>query len=282
MTVVRKKTKLRQIIKDVKGKKVIGFVPTMGYLHEGHLSLIRIAKKKSDFLVVSIFVNPTQFGPDEDYKDYPRDLDRDLKLLKKEGVDLVFAPDEDIYKPNHSTYVIEQDLSRNLCGRSRPSHFQGVTTVVAKLFDLVNPDLSVFGAKDYQQAQIVKRMIRDLDFDIEVVIGPTIREDDGLAMSSRNEYLSPEEREKATVLYKSLKVAKRMVDRGVNDSEQIRHTIASMIDEVGGEINYIEIVDPDFLVPLARIKGEAIIALAVKFGNTRLIDNIKVRFQGDN
>ena len=273
MRVIRSKAELRKIIKGVKGKRLIGLVPTMGYLHQGHLSLVRIARRRSQFLVVSIYVNPTQFGPGEDFKEYPRDLDHDLTLLEKEKVDLVFAPD-DLYEKDHSTYVVEEKLAQGLCGRHRPGHFRGVTTVVTKLFNLIEPDLAVFGTKDFQQAKVIRRMVRDLDFDIEIILGPTIREPDGLAISSRNEYLTGDERRQATVLYRSLKEAKKMIEAGVRDPETIREKMAGMIEAGSGDIDYIEIVDPDSLDPITKIKDHALIALAVRIGRTRLIDNL--------
>ncbi|RKX70022.1 pantoate--beta-alanine ligase [candidate division WOR-3 bacterium] len=281
MIVIREKDKLREIIRKVKGEKKIGFVPTMGYLHEGHLSLIRLARERCEFLVVSIYVNPTQFGPEEDYQEYPRDLARDLELLQREGVDLVFAPDN-LYNPDHSTFVVEEELSQYLCGPFRPGHFRGVTTVVTKLFHLIEPDLAVFGAKDYQQAKIIERMVRDLDFDVELLIGPTIREGDGLAMSSRNEYLNPEERKRAIVLYRSLIRARELIEGGEKDPEVITDQMSKMIEREGGKIEYIEIVDPESLQPLKRIEGSALIALAVRIGKTRLIDNLLYRGQNGN
>lgn len=277
MKVIREKKDLRRVIRNIKGKRKIGLVPTMGYLHEGHLSLVRIGRQKSDYLVVSIFVNPTQFGPDEDLKDYPRDLNRDLELLSEEGVNLVFAPsDDEMYKADHSTFVDEEKLSQNLCGRFRTDHFRGVATIVVKLFNLITPDLVVFGLKDYQQARIIERIVRDLDYDIEIVAGPTIRESDGLALSSRNEYLSPDERKRAVVLYRSLKQAEKMIRDGIESPEQIYQKMREMIKEAGGRIEYVEIVDPVLLRPLDRIEEKTLIALAVRFGKSRLIDNLVV------
>ncbi len=261
-----------------RGQK-IGFVPTMGYLHEGHLSLIRIAKKMSDVCVVSIFVNPLQFGPNEDFNEYPRDLMRDKELLEKEGVDILFLPDErEMYPIDFCTFVEVEGLSDVLCGKYRPGHFRGVTTVVAKLFNIVKPDIAVFGEKDAQQAIIIKRMVRDLNFDVKIVTAPTVREEDGLAMSSRNTYLTPEQRKEAPVLYKSLLLARKLIEQGERDPEKIKKEMEKMIKENANcEIQYIEIVRKEDLKPLDRIEGEVLIALAAKFGRARLIDNITVK-----
>ncbi|HBF69599.1 MAG TPA: pantoate--beta-alanine ligase, partial [Thermotoga sp.] len=204
-------------------KKTIGFVPTMGYLHEGHLSLVRRARDENDVVVVSIFVNPTQFGPNEDYERYPRDFERDRKLLEKENVDCIFHPSvEEMYPPDFSTYVEETKLSKNLCGRSRPGHFRGVCTVVTKLFNIVKPHRAYFGQKDAQQFRVLRRMVRDLNMDVEMIECPIVREPDGLAMSSRNVYLSPEERQQALSLYQSLKIAENLYLNGERDAEKIK------------------------------------------------------------
>lgn len=279
MRVVRKVKTMQDIAQDAKRKgRVIGFVPTMGYLHEGHLSLARIARKKSDLCVVSIFVNPLQFGPKEDFKEYPRDIRRDKKLLEKEGVDILFYPEEkEMYANDFATYVKVEKLTEGLCGRSRLEHFQGVTTVVCKLFNIVMPSFSVFGQKDAQQALVIKRMVRDLNMPIKIIIAPTIREKDGLAMSSRNIYLLGKEREEATVLYRSLKVAKEMIERGERNPNAIIGKMREMIEETSGKIDYIAIVDTQELKEVDLIKGEVLIALAVYFSKARLIDNIIVR-----
>ncbi|MEO0202817.1 MAG: pantoate--beta-alanine ligase [candidate division WOR-3 bacterium] len=263
--------------------KTIGFVPTMGYLHEGHLSLFRIARKKSHILVVSIFVNPLQFGPNEDFKEYPRDLKRDLTLCEREKVDVVFVPDkEEMYLEDFSTYVEVKNLDEELCGKFRPGHFRGVATVVLKLFNIVKPHIAVFGLKDAQQYFIIKRMVRDLNLDITIIPGPTIREPDGLAMSSRNIYLSSNERKQAPVLYKSLMLAKELIENGERDSEKIIKEIEKFIKENASlaEIQYIQIVDTRNLKPISEIRGEVLIALAVFFGKTRLIDNIIISIDG--
>ncbi len=279
MKVVRKIKKMQDIAQEARKRgKIIGFVPTMGYLHEGHLSLVRIAQRKSDLCVVSIFVNPLQFGPKEDFKEYPRDIKRDKRLLEKEGVDIIFCPEEkEMYADDFSTYVKVEGLTEGLCGRSRPGHFQGVTTVVTKLFNCVMPHFSVFGQKDAQQALVIKRMVRDLNLPIKIVIAPTVREKDGLAMSSRNIYLSPKEREEASILYRSLKTAKEMIEKGERNPNVIIGRMREMIEETSGRIDYIAIVDTRDLKEIDLIKDEVLIALAVYFSKARLIDNIIVR-----
>jgi pantoate--beta-alanine ligase len=257
--------------------QVISFVPTMGYLHEGHLSLVRIARKRADFVVVSIFVNPTQFAPGEDLKKYPRDMKRDKALLKKEGVDLIFYPRvRDMYPPPYKTYVCVKDLSRIMCGITRPDHFQGVTTVVLKLFNIIEPDIAVFGAKDYQQALIIKQMVRDLDLNIRIITGRIIREKDGLAMSSRNKYLSSEQRRSATVLYQALNRVKQDYKKGFVDPGRAKKVIERMIEKKTGRVDYIAVVDKNALQPVKNISKGTLIALAAYFGRTRLIDNILI------
>lgn len=256
-------------------KKTIGFVPTMGYLHEGHLSLVRRARAENDVVVVSIFVNPTQFGPNEDYERYPRDFERDRKLLEKENVDCIFHPSvEEMYPPDFSTYVEETKLSKNLCGRSRPGHFRGVCTVVTKLFNIVKPHRAYFGQKDAQQFRVLRRMVRDLNMDVEMIECPIVREPDGLAMSSRNVYLSPEERQQALSLYQSLKIAENLYLNGERDAEKIKEEMIkhlSRFDKV--KIDYVEIVDEETLEPIERIDRKVIVAVAAWVGNARLIDN---------
>jgi len=265
--------------------KTVGFVPTMGYLHEGHTSLINIARKHADIVVVSIFVNPIQFGPSEDYNRYPRDIERDKEILEKMGVDIMFYPSvDDLYPEGFTTYVEVKGLSDKLCGRYRPGHFRGVTTVVAKLFNIVIPDIAVFGEKDAQQAIIIKRMVRDLNFPVKIIVGPTVREPDGLAMSSRNEYLTEEERKVAPAIYQSLLLAKNLVEQGERDASKI---IAAMYEFLSKyeriKVEYIEIVDKEGLNPIERLeKGEALIAIAAYLGKARLIDNISVKVGGDD
>ncbi|AIY87244.1 MULTISPECIES: pantoate--beta-alanine ligase [unclassified Thermotoga] len=256
-------------------KKTIGFVPTMGYLHEGHLSLVRRARDENDVVVVSIFVNPTQFGPNEDYERYPRDFERDRKLLEKENVDCIFHPSvEEMYPPDFSTYVEETKLSKHLCGRSRPGHFRGVCTVVTKLFNIVKPHRAYFGQKDAQQFRVLRRMVRDLNMDVEMIECPIVREPDGLAMSSRNVYLSPEERQQALSLYQSLKIAENLYLNGERDAEKIKEEMIkhfSRFDKV--KIDYVEIVDEETLEPVEKIDRKVIVAVAAWVGSARLIDN---------
>jgi pantoate--beta-alanine ligase len=256
--------------------KTIVFVPTMGFLHEGHLSLIREGKKHGDDMVVSIFVNPTQFGPSEDLEAYPRDLERDLDLLQKEGVNAVFTPDADeIYGGKYQTYVELEKLPNHLCGLSRPVFFKGVATVVTKLFNIVKPHVTIFGQKDYQQLTVIRQMVRDLNLDIEVIGAPTVRESGGLAMSSRNTYLTPDQRISALSLNKSLQKAQRLVENGLKDTDKIINTAAELIRfHPETEIDYITICDPETLDDMKTIDKPALMALAVKIGKARLIDNM--------
>ncbi|MGQ9778496.1 MAG: pantoate--beta-alanine ligase [Bacillota bacterium] len=257
----------------------IGFVPTMGYLHEGHLALVRRARAENGFVVVSIFVNPTQFGPHEDFARYPRDLPRDLELCHGAGVDLVFAPEAaEMYPPGFQTYVEVEELSRGLCGASRPGHFRGVATVVTKLFNIVGPDRAYFGEKDAQQLRVIKRLVADLNFPLEIVAVPTVREPDGLAMSSRNTYLSPQERQAALVLYRALSLAADLFTRG---ERRVGEILARMRELIAAEplarIDYVAIVDDETLAPLEEIDRPVLVALAVFIGQTRLIDNIVLK-----
>ena len=256
------------------GKK-IAFVPTMGFLHEGHLSLVRMGRSLGDCLVVSIFVNPLQFGPSEDFREYPRDLERDAILLEKEGVDVLFCPEaEEMYPPGFQTYVEVEELTKGLCGAYRPGHFKGVTTVVLKLFNIVKPHLAIFGEKDYQQLQVIKRMLKDLNLDVEVIGHPIVREEDGLAMSSRNVYLSKKERASALSLFKALELAKTLVKEGIRDPEALKKRLADFIHSFPyTKVQYIEFVDPEILEPVKKIKGRVLCALAVFVGKARLIDN---------
>ncbi len=258
--------------------KSIGFIPTMGFLHEGHLSLVRESLQKTDCTVVSIFVNPTQFGPQEDFKEYPRDLERDEDILEKEGVEVVFVPDQnEMYPQGYKTFVEVQDLQDKLCGISRPGHFKGVCTVVLKLFQIVGPDIAFFGQKDAQQALILKRMVRDLNLSVDIDVLPIVREADGLALSSRNVYLNTEERKAALCLIKSLKKVEQMIDEGERESNRIIQTMQQVINsEPLARVDYLEIVDLDNLDPLVKIEGEALVALAVSIGKIRLIDNMIV------
>jgi len=256
-----------------KGKK-IGLVPTMGFLHDGHLALVRIARNKCDFLVVSIFVNPAQFGPKEDLRRYPRDLKRDLRLLKEEGADLVFNPTRQaMYPKGFRTYVEVLEWSKLLCGATRPIHFRGVTTVVLKLFNILTPDIAVFGRKDYQQAVIIKKMVKDLNLDVRIVTGKIARERDGLAMSSRNTYLSKTQRESAVVLYNSIRWVRQAYIKGLRDPKLAKHEMAGMIRSKKGRIDYIALVDKNTLEPVKKMRKGTLVTLAVFFGKTRLIDN---------
>ncbi len=256
-----------------KGKS-IAFVPTMGYLHAGHLSLVEVAKEKADIVVVSIFVNPLQFSPIEDLNCYPQDFIRDKTLCSDAGVTTIFHPSNDeMYSADYSTQIVENQLSKPLCGKSRPTHFPGVTTVVCKLFLAVLPDIAVFGRKDAQQALVIKRMVRDLNFPIEVIVTPTVREIDGLAMSSRNKYLDAEERKNALSIHRGLGVAEEAYDRGERSSDALRRLVKNEIEETGGTVDYIEFVDEGSLATVDRIEKPVLVAVAAKFGDTRLIDN---------
>ncbi len=263
------------------GKRV-GFVPTMGALHEGHLSLMAAAKQKADAAVVSIFVNPIQFGPSEDYARYPRNLRKDKKLLKDMGVDILFLPEtSDVFPAGFKTFVEVEALSKKLCGRTRPAHFRGVATVVAKLLNIVNPDFAFFGEKDFQQQVIIKQMVKDLDLPVEIVSLPTVREFDGLAMSSRNAYLTPRERKSATILYKALCLAKEEVARGEKDHKKILFRMRSLIaSEPGVRLDYAAAVDPETLEEVKKISGKVLFALAAYLGKARLIDNMEVDSRG--
>ena len=280
LVIVEKVKDMKELSKKyLKENKTIGFVPTMGFLHEGHLSLVRRARGENDIVVVSIFVNPTQFGPNEDYESYPRDLERDVKLLKELNVDVVFHPPvEEMYPKDFSTYVEETKLSRYLCGKSRPGHFRGVCTIVTKLFNIVHPTRAYFGQKDAQQFRVIKRMVRDLNMDVELVECPIVREHDGLAMSSRNIYLSDDERVQALALYNSLKLAENLVKSGERDAEVVKNAMKEFLsryDKV--KIDYVEIVDEETLEPVKHIEGKAIVAIACWVGKARLIDNVIVQ-----
>ena len=258
--------------------RTIGFVPTMGFLHEGHLSLMRLAAESCDVLVVSIFVNPAQFGPNEDLEAYPRDFERDEALCRQEGVDILFYPPaESMYAVDASVWVDEELLSRGLCGASRPGHFRGVCTVVAKLFNLVLPDLAVFGEKDAQQLRIIERMVRDLNFPVRILRGPIVREADGLALSSRNRYLDESQRCAALCLRRALDAAEHLVRNGEREVAEIRMHMEKEIDKMpGAEMDYISFVDDRSLQPADRVEGRILVAIAVRIGPTRLIDNTVV------
>jgi len=256
--------------------KTVAFVPTMGFLHEGHLALIKEGRKLGDNLVVSIFVNPSQFSPGEDFESYPRDFDKDFELLQKESVDVIFYPDKnDLYQDSFQTYVELENLPKHLCGISRPIFFRGVATIVTKLFNIVRPHIAIFGRKDYQQLAVIRRMVRDLNFDIKIVGFPIVRETDGLAMSSRNTYLTPEQRINALSLYKSLKQSKKLAESGIKDAKKIIDAAYALIkSHPETVIDYIAICDPETLADMETIDRPALMALAVNVGKTRLIDNM--------
>jgi pantoate--beta-alanine ligase len=253
----------------------IVFVPTMGSLHEGHLCLVRDAKTRGERVVVSIFINPMQFGPSEDFAKYPRDLERDRALLEKLGVDVLFHPTvAEIYPHGYQTHIEVENLSLPLCGAARPGHFRGVATVVAKLFNIVRPHIAIFGEKDFQQLQVVRRLVRDLSMDIEIVGHPIVREPDGLAMSSRNAYLTAEERQAAVCLSRVLCKAEKRVRRGETSAAALLHgVLAELSREPLAQVEYAKVCDPESLHELDRIQGTAVLALAVRFGRARLIDN---------
>jgi pantoate--beta-alanine ligase len=272
-------SEVRAVLDEARARGAsVGLVPTMGALHEGHFSLVRAARAESEVVVVSIFVNPTQFGPAEDLERYPRDLDRDGEMCAGAGADLVFSPSVgEMYPERCSTWVEVEGLTAGLCGRSRPGHFRGVCTVVTKLFNICRPDRAYFGEKDAQQLAVIRRMVRDLDMRVEVVPCPTVREADGLAMSSRNTRLTPEQRAQAPVLFRALSATMDLVRDGERDAGVLDGAIRSVLGEApSGEVEYVEIVRADDLTPVATIAEECLIAVAVRFGDVRLIDNIRV------
>jgi pantoate--beta-alanine ligase len=254
----------------------VGLVPTMGALHQGHLSLVRTARAQSDIVVASIFVNPTQFGPNEDLDKYPRNLEADSALLAAEGTDYIFSPDTaEMYPSGACSWVLVEDLSGKLDGRSRPGHFRGVTTVVAKLFNIVQPDLAFFGQKDAAQVAVIRKMVRDLNFEVEIVVCPIVREPDGLAMSSRNAYLNTAQRKQATVLYRALMRIQMLADQGQPDSSQLAAAGKQVVaEEPSVRLDYLEVVHPDTLDSVSDIASGALVAVAAYVGSTRLIDNI--------
>jgi pantoate--beta-alanine ligase len=255
--------------------KIVTFVPTMGYFHEGHLNLMREGRKRGDCVVVSIYVNPTQFGPNEDFEQYPRDFERDLAMAQSVGVDVIYYPsNQEMYPPNYQTYITVEGVTDNLCGLSRPGHFRGVATVCAKLFNAVKPHIAVFGKKDFQQLATIKRVVQDLNLDLEVVGMATTREPDGLAMSSRNIYLQAEERKSALSLSRSLKMARELYEQGERDAATIITKVKNHIESNPyTKIDYAQICDTTTMKDVARLEGECVIALAVRVGKTRLIDN---------
>ena len=279
MKMIRSIDKLKKELGRGKNKRQsVGLVPTMGFLHEGHLSLISRARKENDLVVVSIFVNPAQFGSNEDYREYPRDLRKDAALCRRESVDYIFYPAvKAMYPDGYSTYVKVEGLTENLCGKFRPAHFRGVTTVVAKLFNIVGPVIAYFGQKDAQQAIVIKRMAEDLNTGIKIKVMPTVREKDGLAMSSRNAYLSSDERRTAPTVYRALQLAGDLIKLGDRDAGSIRSEMRKMLLPAVSKIDYISIVNPEDLKDVKKIKGRVLIAVAVWIGGTRLIDNIEVK-----
>ena len=277
--VVQTVAEVRRAVAEARGRgQTIGLVPTMGALHTGHLSLVRAARAETGCVVVSIFVNPAQFGPSEDFTRYPRPLEKDLELCAAERVDLVFAPEPaEVYPPGYRTYVEVQELQDVLCGASRPGHFRGVCTVVLKLFNMVGPDVAYFGQKDAQQARIIRQMVRDLNVPVRVEVCPIVREPDGLALSSRNQYLDAGQRRHAVVLSQALAEARQRIEAGERDAAAVRQMLVQRIQATpGAVIDYAQVVDADSLRPADRLSGPVLIALAVKFGGTRLIDNILV------
>ena len=256
------------------GKRIV-MVPTMGFLHEGHLSLVRQGRRHGDSLVVSIFANPAQFAPTEDFDSYPRDLERDVRLLTEERVDLLFNPTaDDMYPPGYQTYVDVERVSRPLCGAHRPGHFRGVATVVLKLFNIVRPDVALLGLKDYQQVRVIRRMVEDLNLDVEIVAGATVREPDGLAMSSRNRYLAPDEREAALCLQSALGKAEALVRGGETGARRIREAVVEEISRQSlVRLEYADLCDPRELQPVEEVKGPTLLALCAWVGEARLIDN---------
>jgi pantoate--beta-alanine ligase len=270
---------IRRMVKTAhdEGRK-IGLVPTMGALHIGHISLIEAAVKNCDFVIVSIFVNPTQFVPGEDFEKYPRPLEADLKICRQAGVDAVFAPSpEQMYPGENVTWVTVEKLTEPLCGQSRPGHFRGVTTVCAKLFNIVVPDTAYFGRKDAQQAIVIKRMVADLNMPLEIVVCPTVREPNGLAVSSRNQYLTAQQKKDAANIYKSLQTCRGMIDAGTTETHQIIAEMRKILQQIpSGQIEYVSIVDAETLESIDKISGKVLVAVAVKVGPARLIDNILV------
>jgi pantoate--beta-alanine ligase len=274
---------VREAVHHARGRGLsVGLVPTMGALHAGHAALLRAARAGTDFVVVSIFVNPLQFRAGEDLDRYPRPLQQDLALCAAEGADLVFAPAvQTIYPPGFRTFVEVQDLQDRWEGVSRPGHFRGVATVVLKLLNIVQPDVVYFGQKDAQQVRIIQQLVRDLDVPVQIHVCPTVREPDGLALSSRNQYLDPSQRQHATGLYRALEEGRRRIEAGERDATAVKRAIAALLDSTpGASVDYVAVVDADCLQPVDHVEGSMLLAVAVRFGSTRLIDNVKVQAPG--
>jgi pantoate--beta-alanine ligase len=280
MKTIRKIEEIRSYLRNKKYlKKTIALVPTMGALHNGHLSLVSAARKKADIVVVSIFVNPIQFGPGEDYKKYPREIKQDQRLLAKSGADILFYPSaNEMFEAEQLVYVEVSKLDRKLCGKYRPGHFRGVATVVSKLFNIIDPDVAFFGEKDYQQLLVVRQMAKDLNCRAIIIGMPTVREKDGLAMSSRNKYLDVAGRRQAPVLYKALKQAEMLAKKGVRSKKTIKQAVRNVIKHAKGvKIEYVEILNANNLEDIEKVKGRVLLALAARISNTRLIDNIVIK-----
>ena len=279
MEVAKTITAVRAAVRQARQQgKTIGLVPTMGALHRGHVWLVEAAARQCDFVAVSIFVNPTQFGPSDDFNKYPRPIEQDLAICREHGVDLVFAPSpQEMYGDEVLTWVEVERLTDPLCGSFRPGHFRGVTTVCAKFFNIVLPDVAFFGQKDAQQAVVIRRMVRDLNMPLEIVVCPTVREPDGLAMSSRNQYLTAEQRGQAATIYRALAHAEDQIRRGIRDAHTVAAGVIGILRQVPGvEIQYVSIVDAESLQAADPVSGKVLIAVAVRIGSTRLIDNIVV------
>lgn len=273
-----KKEMKKYLLKAGAKRRKVALVPTMGYLHEGHLSLVREARRLASLVVVSVFVNPTQFGPNEDLDRYPRDLSGDRRKLRREGASVMFVPDTpEIYPEGFQTFIEVTNVTRDFCGASRPGHFRGVTSVVGKLFNIVKPDVAIFGEKDFQQLVAIRRMVEDLDMEVEIVGMPTVREEDGLAMSSRNAYLSPAQRQQATALFRGLRKARRLLDSGERDSAELAAVVLDLLrEEQDIRIEYVAVCDPLTLERIPEVEHDAVLLAAIRIGDTRLIDNIRL------
>ena len=281
MKIITSPKELQKMSMDLRRQgKTIALVPSMGYFHEGHLTLMEAAKKRADKVIVSLFVNPTQFGPGEDLDNYPQDLERDAELAREKGVDILFTPQKNqMYYSDHSTWIEVPKLAENLCAKSRPVHFRGVATVVTKLLMTALPDIAVFGEKDWQQLAIIKRMVRDLNIPVEIVGHPIVRNEDGLALSSRNIYLTDDEKKLAPMLQKGLRTIKELVDKGENDAKKLIDKLTKFYDDMipGSEIDYIQIVHPENISIIEKVDGPALCAVAVRLGKARLIDNLLIK-----